>query len=194
MHSICFSFRCNSYGPWTPTKCYYAVHSICFSFRCNSYGPWTPTKCDSILIFTSFYKKVCRGIVFFNTKMSYLSVFKRTKSKILRTASMGRITNWTKPPCDPVQIIRTKDWYFLSLIIVNTATSYNFTNLHVIYFWNGHREWYSSHWHLQLHITRFAERYTCKWRCADLHSDAKSCSHEYTRACNTFNREDTGQM
>ena len=25
-----------------------AVHLICFSFRCNSYGPWTPTKCDSM--------------------------------------------------------------------------------------------------------------------------------------------------
>ena len=41
---------------------------ICFSVRCNSYGPWTPTKCDSILIFTSFYNKVCRGIAYFNTK------------------------------------------------------------------------------------------------------------------------------
>ena len=35
------------------------------------------------------------------------------KSKTLRTASTGRMTNWTKPPCDPVQIIRTKDWCFL---------------------------------------------------------------------------------
>ena len=24
-----------------------------------------------------------------------------------------RKTNWTNPPCDPVQIIRTKDWHFL---------------------------------------------------------------------------------
>ena len=89
--------------------------------------------------------------------------------KTLRTASTGRMTNWKKPLCDPVQIIRTKDWYFKSLIIVNTVTSYFFTNLHVIYFWNGHRERRSSHWHLQLH-TRSAERY--RWRCADLHSDA----------------------
>ena len=58
---------------------------ICFSFRCNSYGPWTPTKCDSILIFTSFNKKVCCDIAYFNTKMSYLSDFKRTESKTLRT-------------------------------------------------------------------------------------------------------------
>ena len=131
---------------------------ICFSFRCNSYGQWTPTKCDSILIFTSFYNKVCRGNAYFNTKMSYLSDFKRTKSKTHRTASTGRITNWKKPPCDPVQIIRTTYWYFKSLIIVNTATSYFFTNLHVIYFWNVHRERRSNHWHLQLH-TRSAERY-----------------------------------
>ena len=49
-------------------------------------------------------------------------------------------------------IIRTKDWYFSSLIILNTtATSYFFTNVHAIYFWNGHRERHSSHWHLQLH-------------------------------------------
>ena len=101
--------------------------------------------------------------------MSYLSDSKCTKSKTLRTASAGRITNWTNPPWEPVLIIRTKDWYFYSLIIVNTATSYFFTNLHVIYFWNGHRERRSSHWHLQLHA-RLAERY--RWRCADLHSDA----------------------
>ena len=44
-------------------------------------------------------------------KMSYLSDFKSTKSKTLRTASSWRLTNWTNPPCDPVQIIRTKDWY-----------------------------------------------------------------------------------
>ena len=141
---------------------------ICSSFRCNSYRPWTPTKCDSILIFTSFYNKVCRDIAYFNTKMSYLSDFKCTKSKTLRTASAGRMTNWTNPPWEPVLIIRIKDWYFYSVIIVNTATSYFFTNLHVIYFWNGHRERRSSYWHLQLH-TRLAERY--RWRCADLHSD-----------------------
>ena len=99
-----------------------AVHSIYFSFRCNSYDPWTPTKCDSIRIFTSFYNKVCRGIANLITKTTYLSDFKRTKS---RTASTGWMTNCTKPPCDPVQIIRTKDWYFESLIIVNTATSYH---------------------------------------------------------------------
>ena len=69
---------------------------ICFSFQCNSYGPWTPTKCDSILIFTSFYNKVCRSIAYFNTKMSHFSDFKCTKSKTLRTASTGRMTNWKK--------------------------------------------------------------------------------------------------
>ena len=130
---------------------------ICFSFRCNSYGPWTPTKCDSILIFTSFNNKVCCDIAYFNTKMSYLSDFKRTKSKTLRTASRRKM-NWRSPPCNPVQIIRTKDWHFKSLIIVNTATSYFFTNLHAIYVWNGHRERRFSHWYLQLN-TRLAERY-----------------------------------
>ena len=79
-----------------------------------------------------------------------------------------RKTNWINPPCDPVQIIRTKDWHFKSLIIVNTATSYFFTNLHAIYVWNGHWERRFSHWYLQLH-TRLAERY--RWRYADLHSD-----------------------
>ena len=69
-----------------------------------------------------------------------------------------RKTNWRSPPCDPVQIIRTKDWHFKSLIIVNTTTSYFFTNLHAIYVWNGHRERRFSHWYLQLH-TRLAERY-----------------------------------
>ena len=54
------------------------------------------------------------------------------------------------------------------MIIVNTATSYFFTNLHAIYVWNGHRERRSSHWYLQL-PTRLAERY--RWRFADLHSD-----------------------
>ena len=53
---------------------------FCYSFRCNSYGPWTPTKCDSILIFTSFYNKVWRDIAYFNTKMSYLSDSTRTKN------------------------------------------------------------------------------------------------------------------
>ena len=43
-------------------------------------------KCNSILIFTSFNNKVCCNIAYFNTKMSHLSDFKRTKSKTLRTA------------------------------------------------------------------------------------------------------------
>ena len=58
-------------------------------------------------------------------------------------------------------------------IIVNTATSYFFTNLHVFYFWNGHRERRSSHWHLQPH-TLLAEQY--RWCCADLHSSATMLS------------------
>ena len=128
---------------------------ICFSYRCNSYGPWTPTKCDSILIFTSFNNKVCCDIAYFNTKMSHIS--NEQKVRHLEQPSR-RKTNWRSPPCDPVQIIRSKDWHFKSLIIVNTATSYFFTNLHAIYVWNGHRERRFSHWYLQLH-TRLAERY-----------------------------------
>ena len=34
-----------------------------------------------------FYNKFCLDIAYLNTKMAYLSDFKRTKSKILRTAS-----------------------------------------------------------------------------------------------------------
>ena len=41
----------------------------------------------SLLIFTSFNNNVCCDIAYFNTKMSYLSDFKRTKSKTLRTAT-----------------------------------------------------------------------------------------------------------
>ena len=82
---------------------------VYFSILCIE--SYTLMKCDSILIFTSFYNKVCRGIAYFNSKISYLSDFKRTKSKTLRAASTGRMTNWTKQPCDPVQLTRTKDWY-----------------------------------------------------------------------------------
>ena len=133
---------------------------ICFSFRCNSYGPWTPTKCDSILIFTSLNNKVCCDIA---QKCHISQISNEQKVRHLEQPSR-RKTNWTKPPCDLVPIIRTKDLHFKSLIIVNTATSYFFTNLHAIYAWNGHRERRSSHWYLQLH-TRFAERY--RW-CAVL--------------------------
>ena len=87
-----------------------AVHLICYSFRCNSYGPWTPTKCDSILIFTSFNNKVCRDIAYFNTKMSYLSDFKRTTLRTDKQTDdeLNNAAVWS----DPVQIIPTKDWHF----------------------------------------------------------------------------------
>ena len=62
-----------------------AVHeNLLFFPKPIHMGP--PTKCDSILIFTSFHHKVCCDIAYFNTKMSYLSDFKRTKRKTLRTA------------------------------------------------------------------------------------------------------------
>ena len=83
-HWIAFC-RC-SRAIWIASERKANYMKICFSFRCNSYGPWTPTKCDSILIFTSFNNKVCCDIAYFNTKMSHLSNFKRTKSKTLRTA------------------------------------------------------------------------------------------------------------
>ena len=141
-----------------------------------------------ILIFTSSYNKVCRDIAYFNTKMSYLSDFKRTKSKTLRTASSLRMTNWTKPPCHPVQIIRTKRLIFLKFDYRKYNNILLLNNLHVIYFWNRHKERRSSHWHLQLH-TRLAERY--RWRYANLRSVA-IISHWFTRTSNTFNRENTG--
>ena len=39
-----FSINCTENGECVWTRCM----KICFSFRCNSYGPWTPTKCDSM--------------------------------------------------------------------------------------------------------------------------------------------------
>ena len=83
--------------------------------RCLLFFPmqliW-PVNTDKMRFNTSFYNKVCRGIAYFNTKISYLSDFECTKNKTLRTTSTGRIANWTKPSCEPVQIIRTKDRYF----------------------------------------------------------------------------------
>ena len=65
----------------------YELHRKEKQIKCTALAlSWTPTKCDSILIFTSFNNKVCCDIAYFNTKMSYLSDFKRTKSKTLRTA------------------------------------------------------------------------------------------------------------
>ena len=101
--------------------------------------------------------------------ISYISNVQKVRHLEQPAPDGWRSMNWIKPPWDPVQITRTKERYFKSLIIVNTATSYFLTNLHVIYFWNGHREGRSSSWNLQLH-TRLAERY--RWRCADLHSGA----------------------
>ena len=45
----------------------------------------------SMLIFTSFNNKGCCDIAYFNTKMPYLSDFKRTKSKTLRTAKQSAV-------------------------------------------------------------------------------------------------------
>ena len=147
---------------------------ICYYFRCNSYCPWTPTKCDSILIFTSFYNNVCRDIAYFNTKKCHIfQISNIQKVRNLEQPASRRITNWTKPPCDPVQIIRTKDWYFFKFDYRKNINILLLYNLQVIYFWNGHRERRSSHWHLQLH-TRLAERY--RWRCAELHSGATMLS------------------
>ena len=146
---------------------------ICYSFRCNSYGPWTPTKFDSILILTSFYNKVWRDIAYFNTKMSYLSESKRTKSKTLRTASKQTDDELNKSALWSSENKTNKRLIFLKFDYRKYINILLFYNLHVIYFWNGHRERRSSHWYLQLH-TRLAERY--RWRCADLHSDAITLS------------------
>ena len=69
-----------------------AVHENLLFFPMQFIWPVNTDKCDSILIFTSFYNKVFRDIAYFNTKMAYLLYFKRTKSKTLRTASIGRMT------------------------------------------------------------------------------------------------------
>ena len=46
-----FTSHMNCIGKNSKFSCTaYAVHLICSSFRCNSYGPWTPTKCDSMLL------------------------------------------------------------------------------------------------------------------------------------------------
>ena len=134
----------------------------------------TLTKCDTILIFTSFWNKLSCDIAYFNTKMSYLSNFKRTKVRHLEQPADGwRIEQSRRMIKCKWYEQKIDIWYFESLIIVNTATSYFCINIHVIYVWNGYRERRSSHWHLQLH-TRLAERY--RWCCADWHSDATTLS------------------
>ena len=50
------------------------------------HGPYELHRKEQQIKFTSFNNKVCCDIAYFNTKMSYLSDFKRTKSKTLRTA------------------------------------------------------------------------------------------------------------
>ena len=99
---------------------------ICFSFWCNSYGLWTLTKCDSILIFTSFYNKVWRDIAFFNTKMSYLSDSKRTKSKTLGTANKQMDDNLNKAALWSSGNNTNKRLIFLKFDYRNTS-SYFFT-------------------------------------------------------------------
>ena len=89
-----------------------AVHENLLFFPMQFISPVNTDKMRFNTYIYIFLNKICRDIAYFNTKMSYLSDFKRTKSKTLRTASAGRTTNWTKPPWEPVIIIRTTDWYF----------------------------------------------------------------------------------
>ena len=140
---------------------------ICFSFRCNSYGLWTPTKCDSILIFTSLTTKFVAILLTLTTKMSYLSDFKRTKSKTLRTAKqtedeLNKAAVWSSANITNKRLAFLKFDYrkysnFLLLYKSTLSRWYgvkqqpNLTNLHAIYVWNGHGERCSSHWYLQLH-------------------------------------------
>ena len=140
---------------------------ISFSFRCNSCGLWTPTKCDSILIFTSFNNKVCCDIAYFNTKMSYLSDFKRTKSKTLRTAKqtedeLNKSAVWSSANNTNKRLTFLKLDYrkYSNFLLLYKSTC------HLCLKWTQGKM--SSHWYLQLH-TRLAERY--RWRCADLHTD-----------------------
>ena len=65
-----------------------AVHENLLFFPMQFIWPVNTDKMrfNTVLIFTSFNNKVCCDIAYFNTKMSHLSDFKRTKSKTLRTA------------------------------------------------------------------------------------------------------------
>ena len=126
---------------------------ICSFFRCNSYGPWTPTKCNSI----SFNNKVCCDIAYFNTKMSYLSDFKRTKSKTLRTAKQtedelnkSAVSSSANNTNKRLTFLKFDYRKYSNFLLLYKSTCH-FT-------WNGHRERHFSHWYLQLH-TRLAERY-----------------------------------
>ena len=106
---------------------------------------------------SSFYNKVCCDIAYFNKKMSYLSDFKRTKSKTLRTASKQTNEELHKAAVWSSANNTNKRFIFLKFDYLKYSNILLLYNLHVIYFWNGPRERRSSHWNLQLH-TRLAER------------------------------------
>ena len=99
--------------------------------------------------------------------MSYLSDFKRTKSKTLRTAKQTEDELRKSAVWSSANNTNTR----LTLLNFEYRKYSNFLLLYKST-WHLRLKWTqgttSSHWYLQLH-TRLAERY--RWRCADLHSD-----------------------
>ena len=150
-----------------------------------------PTKCDSILIFTSFNNKFCRDIAYFNTKMSYLSDFKRTKSKTLRTAKqtddeLNKAFVWSSANNTNIRLTFLKFDYrkYSNILLLYKSTC--------LYVWNEHRGRRSSHchWNLQLHTHQQNDI----GGAVLIYIPVQPRSHECTWVSNTFNRENTGQM
>ena len=74
-------------------NCNKVYHLSIESHFVGVHGPYELHRKEKQISCTASFYKVYRGIAYFNTKMSYLSDFKHTKSKTFRTASTGRMTN-----------------------------------------------------------------------------------------------------
>ena len=106
-HYVHLSIESHFVGVNRPYELHRKEEQICSSFRCNSYGPWTPTKCDSVVIFTSFYNKVCRGIAYLTQKchisqvsnvqkVGHLEQPARTDDKLNKAALWSSANNTNK--------------------------------------------------------------------------------------------------
>ena len=112
----------------------------------------------NIHILTSVHNECFRDSAFCNREMAYLLIFKRQESKKQRTASR-RMTNWTKPPFDLVQIIRAEDWYSFKYDYRQLIKSYyKFRYLHANDFATDTGKGILAGAIVQLH-TRYAKRY-----------------------------------
>ena len=119
----------------------------------------------------------------FTTKYVAVLLNLTQKCHIAQISNVQKVRHLQQPALDGWRTEQSRVWssanntnkrlIFLKFDYCKYSNILFFTNLHVIYFWNGHRERRSSHWHLQLH-TRLEERYRC--RCADLHGDATMLS------------------